>query len=47
VIARRAFFEALQFTTGWGDKSKYTGSANNMNDVPIIVFDLTKGLKIR
>jgi Ni,Fe-hydrogenase I small subunit len=49
MIVRRAFFEALQFRTGWEDKSKfkYTGSADDMNGVPIIVFDLTKGLKVR
>jgi hypothetical protein len=48
MIVRRAFFVALQFRTGWEDKSKYiyTGSANDMNGVPIVVFDLTKGLKV-
>jgi len=48
-VVRRAFFEVLQYRTGWEDKSKYSymGSVGTRNGAAAIVFDMTKGIKIR
>ena len=48
-VLRRAFFEALQYRTGWEDKSKYTyaGSVAERNGATAVVFDMTRGTRVR
>ena len=48
-ICRRAFFEALQYRTGWepGSKHSYAGQLTVRNGAPAVVFDMTAGARVR
>ena len=48
-VCRRAFFEALQYRTGWeqGSKYSYAGKLTERNDAPAFVFDMTAGVRVR
>ena len=48
-VCRRAFFEALQYRTGWEPDSKYsyTGQLAERNCTPTVVFDMTAGVRVR
>ena len=48
-VCRRAFFEALQYRTGWeqGSKYSYQGQPTERNGAPAVVFDMAAGVRVR
>ena len=48
-LCRRAFFEALQYRTGWeqGSKYSYSGQLSERNGAAAVVFDMKAGVRAR
>ena len=48
-ICRIAFFRALHYRIGWeaGSKYLYNGLLTNIDDVPVLVYDLLNGTRVR
>ena len=49
VIARIAFLLALKYRVGWeeGSRYAYSGALEKSGDIPIVVFSLTEGIRLK